>query len=302
MSLNNNIFDINRIAALTKVKRFFDNCPIEVNILEDIYNDYCSVYQGKLENTKNEIVGMLAKSLPDSVHSLRGRVKDPDHLIEKIVRNVAEKPQKYQIISRDNYYKIITDLIGIRIIILDKRDWRDVHECLLEIFENDENNYIKNETEYIDNYDKYKLDDPIVMKGYHAEKPIVYITSQDDRITYKDDNLIIDQSKIHYRSIHYIIRYHEVLFEIQVRTLFEEGWLEFDHRYNYPYDKSNVKKRDYISILNSLAQASDKLISFYDDGYFEMDDDKGNASDNEDVDVEVMNADNSYENELKRRF
>ncbi len=54
-------------------------------------------------------------------------------------------------------------------------------------------------------------------------------------------------------------------FEIQVRTLFEEGWLEFDHRIKYPYDKDNIKKQEYIEILSSLAVAADRLISFYAD-------------------------------------
>ena len=40
-------------------------------------------------------------------------------------------------ISLDNYNKVITDLIGIRIIILDKRQWRGVHEVLLKIFKNE---------------------------------------------------------------------------------------------------------------------------------------------------------------------
>ncbi len=75
----------------------------------------------------------------------------------------------------------------------------------------------------------------------------------------------IDEAKKHYRSIHYIIRFGSIYFEIQVRTLFEEGWLEFDHRIKYPYDKDNIKKQEYIEILSSLAVAADRLISFYAD-------------------------------------
>lgn len=87
---------------------------------------------------------------------------------------------------------------------------------------------------------------------------------------HKDENLKIDNSKTHYRSMHYIIRYKYVYFEIQVRTLFEEGWLEFDHRIKYPYDQGNNKKQEFDSILSSLAIAADRLISFYDSADFEQ--------------------------------
>lgn len=65
-----------------------------------------------------------------------------------------------------------------------------------------------------------------------------------------------------------IIRYKDVYIEIQVRTLFEEGWLEFDHRIKYPYDMENSKKKEFADILNSLAQTADHLISFYDEKDF----------------------------------
>lgn len=230
------------------------------------------MFDGKLEDTKNEIIAHLNKGMPKVVHSLRGRVKEPDHLIEKIVRNINDKPDKYDGINADNYNKLITDLIGIRIIILDKRDWQDVHNYLLDLFNNSPKYYINDEKDYISNYDQYERHANgkrgILACSYHLEKPVVYITTPDDREMYRDDNLKIDESKSHYRSIHYVIRYGNVIFEVQVRTLFEEGWLEFDHRYNYPYDLSNEKKREFVAVLNSLAQASDRLISFYDEKMF----------------------------------
>lgn len=99
---------------------------------------------------------------------------------------------------------------------------------------------------------------------------MVYITSDDDRELYKDNYLKVDNSKSHYRSIHYIIRYMNIYFEIQVRTLFEEGWLEFDHLIKYPYDQNNRKKQEYANILSGLAIAADSFISFYEEDDFQI--------------------------------
>lgn len=165
------------------------------------------------------------------------------------------------------YFFFFTDLIGVRIIILNKHDWREIHKSLLRIFKNDPKRYAVEGKDIELNYDKYSgyVSKSGKLVSYHAEKPVVYITSEEDREIYQDDNLKIDVAKKHYRSIHYIIRFGSIYFEIQVRTLFEEGWLEFDHRIKYPYDKDNIKKQEYIEILSSLAVAADRLISFYAD-------------------------------------
>jgi len=207
--------------------------------------------------------------LQGKFHSIRVRAKDPDHLIGKIVRNVNEKPEKYKQITVDNYNKIITDLIGVRIIILNKHDWKMIHEELLKIFLNDPERYA-DRTDLEDKFDEYALSDEekedpqkLLPKSYHAEEPVVYITSKTDWEEYKTPHLRIDSSREHYRSIHYIIRYGDFYFEIQVRTLFEEGWLEYDHRVKYPNDRNNPKKAEFIAVLNSLAVAADRLIAFY---------------------------------------
>ncbi len=265
-------FDLKRIQQETNISnKSIVNFPIEVSELKKIYHDF-QAHNAKLENIRTEILGILNDKLSGKVHSIRCRIKDADHLIEKIIRNVNGKPDKYAGLNVDNYNKIITDLIGVRIIILDKRDWREIHNSLLQIFRNIPERYVHSPEDIISNYEIYKKEANLKGKelenSYHAEKPVVYITSEDDRNVYIDENLRIDNSKTHYRSIHYIIRYKFVYFEIQVRTLFEEGWLEFDHRIKYPYDQNNDKKQEFASILSSLAIAADRLISFYDDADF----------------------------------
>lgn len=249
-----------------------ERCGLSESELSEIYYNYTQSIP-KLREVRADILSVLNDKLADKVHSVRGRIKEPNHLIEKIIRNKVEKPGKYGSLNIDNYNKIITDLIGFRIIILDKREWREVHNILLEVFRNLPDRYAVEDGDIVKNFNKYvteqKNKKTDLENSYHAEKPVAYLTSIDDRELYQDEYLNVDSSKSHYRSIHYIIRYQDLYFEIQVRTLFEEGWLEFDHRIKYPYDHNNRKKQEFLSILNSIATAADRLIAFYDGDLFQ---------------------------------
>lgn len=285
-----------------------DKLSIGASELKEIYHDF-QLVAPKLEEIKLEILSILNNKLSGKVHSIRCRIKDEDHLIEKIIRKICDKPDKYKELNVGNYNKVITDLIGVRIILLDKRDWREVHNSLLKIFRNMPERYAVEPNEIISNYDLYREEseeeDKELENSYHAEKPIVYITSKDDREIYLDDNLRIDNSKTHYRSLHYIIRYKYVYFEIQMRTLFEEGWLEFDHRIKYPYDQNNKKKNEFVSVLNSLAIAADRLISFYDEEDFQRNsgNDMNEEADNQEIENDVCELDNqTFEGKLKQLF
>ena len=248
--------------------------------LKKIYDDFNND-QDNYNTILSEILALLNKSLQGNAHSIRARVKDPDHLIGKIIRNINERPAKYEGINENDYHKIITDLIGVRVIILNKHDWKAIHLKLLEIFPNIPARYAARGKDIISKYNEFVPIEDIEdaenrgpedrLKGsYHAEQPVVYITSPEDRREYTEESLRVDDSKEYYRSIHYIIQYGGVYFEIQVRTLFEEGWLEFDHRIKYPYDQNNGKKEEFIGILNALAVAADRLIAFYNDDDFKM--------------------------------
>ncbi len=254
-------------------QRYINNSAVQESVLREVYQDFQHSLP-TLENLKVEILSILNKELSGKVHSIGCRIKNRDHLIEKIIRNINCRPDKYTDLNVQNYNKIVTDLIGIRIIILDKRDWCEIHKSLLKIFRNLPERYAEQPGDIVINYDKYEkeanVEENALQNSYHAERPVVYITSEDDRELYQDKDLKVDNSKTHYRSIHYIIRYKIVYFEIQVRTLFEEGWLEFDHRIKYPYDQNNKKKQEYVRILSSLAVTADNLISFYNETDFKQ--------------------------------
>lgn len=61
-----------------------------------------------------------------TIHSIQYRVKDVDCLLIKIIEKCVKVPsqsqnnaeiEEYRHISEENYYKIITDLVGVRILI-----------------------------------------------------------------------------------------------------------------------------------------------------------------------------------------
>ena len=50
--------------------------------------------------------------------------------------------------------------------------------------------------------------------------------------------------------------------EIQVRTIFEEGWSEIDHKIRYPYDADNPVLGQFLVVFNRLAGSADEMGSF----------------------------------------
>lgn len=296
MTMFNTNFDLGRIQESMNISdKSISNCPISEEELHRIFDDYIQ-FLPVLEKLRIELLGELNEGMTGKVHSIRSRVKDPDHLIGKIIRGVYRNPVKYRMINASNYWKIITDLIGVRIIILDKRDWRDVHNDMLRMFVNLPERYARRPGDLLIFYDRYAEeigeDGNTRECGYLAEQPVAYIASADDRKLYQDEFLRLDNSKAHYRSLHYIVRYKSIYFEIQMRSLFEEGWLEFDHRMKYPNDQYNKRKQEYISILSNLANAADQLISYYREENF-------NNTEAEDTDLSV--SEYSYPEEQEER-
>ncbi|MEZ9187678.1 RelA/SpoT domain-containing protein, partial [Vibrio splendidus] len=171
----------------------------------------------RLEQVATGIVGMLQKH--NSVHSVRWRVKDTNHLLAKIVRKRAEGKTKYIELTKDTYSDVITDLVGVRVLHLFKADWSNIQQYLDEFW-----NIVEGPTAYI-------------RKGDDRTPFIEYGVNNDEIIEHKDD----------YRSIHNIIESNLVKqptrIEVQIRTIYEEAWSEIDHKVRYPNYSNNQRKR-----------------------------------------------------------
>lgn len=226
------------------LKEIFEKSELDWNVLEEIYDDYC-IYKDDLEKVCERLETYLIDSIKDvcsgvsSYHSLRGRVKDAEHLIEKIIRKRGiEHNHKYDGISKDNYRSIVRDLIGIRLLIFKKEEWEQIFDFMSRMF-------VPMDSDLSDNC--------------MAERPVAY-TRYGDRDIYKN-KIHVEHSNKGYRSQHYIIKFGGAYCEVQVRTLSEEVYGEFDHRVRYPYRNDNKFLIRYTGTLSQLLDSVDELIS-----------------------------------------
>ncbi|MBI9097564.1 MAG: RelA/SpoT domain-containing protein [Spirochaetaceae bacterium] len=192
----------------------------------------------KMQETLDAVGRFVVDQMISSpvIHSINYRLKNAEHLMEKIVRKKSE--DKNRNINSENFREEIKDLIGIRALHLFKEDWLNIHKYLCE------------------NWDL-------------AEAPVAFVRHGDsDRIInfYKRNNCQIKEHKFGYRSVHYTLKTRpkneNFLVEVQVRTLFEEAWGEIDHRVRYPYEMNNDLLVRLSSILNRLAGDADELGSY----------------------------------------
>jgi ppGpp synthetase/RelA/SpoT-type nucleotidyltranferase len=171
--------------------------------------------------------------------------------LEKVVRKKKENPEKFGQLDHTNYYKFVTDLIGIRVFFLYREDWIHFHHYITSRFENDPTQYIDNRLADFD-------EDP--NHYYIAERPKAYKRTGDTKI-YNSSELDIITTGI-YRSLHYTIKYKGYYVEIQGRTLFEEGWSEVDHDIVYK-ESDDEMLADYSKLLNRLSGLADEMSSYF---------------------------------------
>ena len=208
----------------------FDRSGLRWNELESISEHYSSIRKDLEADGKYAVDSILRCS---HVHSINYRIKDNDHLIEKIIRKVTTDPARS--INLENYQKEISDLIGVRVLHLFKEDWSRIHEFMTSSWD-------------------------------FVEQPVAYVRKGDSRRIiefYQENNCRIEEHPYGYRSVHYLIRSGSgkkpSMVEVQVRTLFEEAWGEIDHVVRYPYHRNNDLLIRLSSILNRLAGDADEL-------------------------------------------
>lgn len=226
-----------------KVENLKD-AKIDKSVLIAIYRDFIE-NQEVLKQQAEYFANIL--HLGEEINSVKRRVKDPLHLLTKIVRKRKEalekgKESSYLNISVDNYKNIIDDLVGIRAIYLFKENWALVNDFILNNFSVCEDKDITI---------NHAIDDDL---SFYVEND-----STDRKYNYK---LLERPSR--YRSTHYIIRGitpHIFNFELQTRSILDEAWGEIDHHIRYPDFENHIDLKRKMSILNGAISGCEELTS-----------------------------------------
>lgn len=106
----------------------FKAADISWKMLSDIY-EYYAERKDKLAEVREELSNELFENPREiSLHSVYWRIKEPEHLIAKIIRKKNSNYRKYRLIDKSNYWKIVRDLLGFRGLIIFREEWPFVHQ------------------------------------------------------------------------------------------------------------------------------------------------------------------------------
>lgn len=216
--------------------------------IKEHYSEYSKHCEAIVRQT---VIELLGEKSSKGIHSARFRIKEINSLLVKIVKKKAFLSkeiqddydiEKYRGLNSKNYFKIITDISGIRILIRYREQWQQVHDLLW-------NKYYKGDEWYLKDFVKdYKSN---VGKSFIAEKPKVYYRDSNDRAFYEKigkDIFEFHKSDVGYNSIHYLINIDGKYIEIQMRTILDEAWSECTHDIVYKNTKKAQKAElEYLS-------------------------------------------------------
>lgn len=185
------------------------------------------------------------------IHSLKSRLKDPNHLADKLRR----KLKKGMVITKNNIFTEITDFIGVRVLHLYQEQFIPIHSAIME---------------------KIKSGDWAL-----AEKPKAYTWDPESIQFYKQHGIVTELKDSYYTSIHYLVKPNNknpICCEIQVRTLFEEIWGEIDHTINYPHVTDSVACKEQLRVLSKLVSTGTRLADSIFKSYSDHNDKKTNKN------------------------
>lgn len=166
------------------------------------------------------------------VHSVKSRIKDPEHLRDKINRKRMGGIE----ISVDNLFREVTDLVGVRVLHLYQEQFIDIHSEI-----------------------KKKIDSGEWCLG---ELPKAYTWDPETQNFFRDLGINPEIKESYYTSVHYLVKPNNesnLCCEIQVRTLFEEIWGEIDHAINYPHKTESIACKEQIRVLSKLISTGTRL-------------------------------------------
>lgn len=175
----------------------------------------------------------LIKPGAEIVHSYKARIKDREHLREKINR----KNKGGREISVENLFTEVTDLAGVRIMHLFQEHFSDIDAVIRK---------------------RIAGGDWVL-----GERAKAYTWDPEAAEFFGKFDLEVIQKPTSYTSVHYLIRPRAdspICCEVQVRTLFEEIWGEVDHQINYPIPSEDLACNEQIKVLSKIVGAGSRLL------------------------------------------
>lgn len=189
----------------------------------------------------DSILDMLreSKELGELFHSIKYRIKDPEHLRDKLERKTLLcKENKIAFgITKDNLFEKINDLAGVRIIHLYTAQIEEIHPALKTAISNRE---------------------------YHLqEEPFARTWDLESKKYFESLGIQTQDSLTMYTSVHYVLSSasrFKVTCELQVRTLSEELWGEVDHKLNYPHATGILSCKEQLKVLARVTSSASRLV------------------------------------------
>ena len=209
------------------------------------YQDIINIYKDNLESydrfQQRIRIFFEGRSLTHVVHSVRFRMKDIDHLLEKIERKNIEDEQreianKKGEINKENLFERVTDIAGVRVLHLYLSQFPIIHSAIMNEIAQEE----------------FVLHEP----------PKAYTWDPESEVFFQNLGIKTEKKDSFYTSIHYVLKPNSKTIatcEVQVRTLLEEVWGEIDHTMNYPTPVTDEHCREQIRVLARLVGAGSHL-------------------------------------------
>lgn len=208
---------------------------VQKSILEayDSHLPMIKTHMANVETFLKEELSLSSGHLP-TIYAIKSRVKDRQHLADKIARKECEKKV---VISAENLLEQITDLAGVRVLHMYQNQFKEIHEFIMGLI----------------NKGDLRL----------KEDPIAYTWDPESKGFFESFGLKTDIKPSYYTSIHYLLmpanKTNNVCCEIQVRTLFEEIWGEIDHSLNYPTPTTSMACQEQLRVLAKLVSTGSRL-------------------------------------------
>ncbi len=205
------------------------------------YKENIPLIRGFLHGFHSHFIETLGENgaLADAVHSLKFRMKDPEHLRGKLFRKLKASKAKSEAfeITREDLFLRINDLGGYRVLHLHTSQVDKIHRVLLEVI------------------DRAQFD--------LFEEPFANVWDEEAKALFERIGIRTEVNPRMYSSVHYVIKARSrsaVTCEIQVRTLADEIWGEIDHRINYPEAHPSLPCREQLRVLARVASSCSRLV------------------------------------------